>query len=123
MSTEEQLDATCRRLRDSREEILQLVHALKGDGPRDPAAFPRSRIMRALTGERGRRVLGNAAIALAMSRPKTAWRLAAFAPLLRPVIVRFVVERLLRNRLLRNRRPVQPSHTELRADDHVRKFA
>ncbi len=98
MSTEERLDATCRRLRDSRQEIVKLAHALKGDAVPDPNAFPRSRIMRALTGERGKRMLGNAAMALAMSRPKIAWRLAGFAPLLRPVIIRFLTERLLHNR-------------------------
>lgn len=97
MSTEEQLDAACRRLRDSRQEILKLAHTLKGDTVPDPNAFPRSRIMRALTGERGKRMLGNAAMALAMSRPKIAWRLAGFAPLLRPVIIRFLTERLLRS--------------------------
>lgn len=98
MSTEEQLDATCRRLRESRQEMVELAHTLRGDRPPGPDAFPRSRIMRALTGERGKRALGNAALALALSRPKTAWRLVGLAPLLRPVIVRFLMERLLRIR-------------------------
>jgi hypothetical protein len=54
--------------------------------------------MRALTGHQGRNVLGHAALALAMSRPKIAWRLAGLAPLLRPMLVRWVIERLLRPR-------------------------
>jgi len=95
MSTEEQLDATCRRLRDSRLEIVRLAHTLKGDAPQPANSFPRSRIMRALTGAPGRRVLGSAAMALAMARPRMAWRLAGLAPLLRPIIVRYLTQRLL----------------------------
>jgi hypothetical protein len=84
MATEEQLDAVCRRLQSSRREIFEVAHVLKGDSPqRDPNVFPRSRIMRALTGQSGRNALRGAALALAMSRPKVAWRLAAWAPLLR----------------------------------------
>jgi len=100
MATEEQLDSTCRRLEDSRREIFRLAHVLKGDRPlHEPReGFPRSHIMRALTGQQGRSVLGHAALALAMSRPRMAWRLAGLAPLLRPMLVRFVVERLLRPR-------------------------
>jgi hypothetical protein len=100
MASEEQLDATCRRLHSTRLEIVELVHVLKGDRPRDadPDAFPRSRIMRALTGPQGRTLLRNAALALAMSRPKIVWRLAGLAPLLRPVILRYVAARILRPR-------------------------
>jgi hypothetical protein len=100
MASEEQLNATCRRLEDSRREIVRLAHVLKGDRPlhEPPEGFPRSHIMRALTGQQGRNVLGHAALALAISRPRTAWRLAGLAPLLRPMLVRFVVERLLRPR-------------------------
>jgi hypothetical protein len=101
MSTEEQearLDATCRRLRDSRLEIVALAHALRGDQPPAANSFPRSRIMRALTGAPGRRVLGSAAMALAMSRPKMVWRLAGLAPLLRPMVIRYLTQRLLHPR-------------------------
>jgi hypothetical protein len=100
MASEEQLDAACRRLQSTRLEIVELAHVLKGDRPHqaDPNAFPRSRIMRALTGQQGRTVLKNAAFALAMSRPKAAWRLAGLAPLLRPMILRYLTERILRPR-------------------------
>ncbi|HWW21942.1 MAG TPA: hypothetical protein VNZ06_14170 [Steroidobacteraceae bacterium] len=54
--------------------------------------------MRALTGQHGRNMLRNAALALAMSRPKTAWRLAGLAPLLRPMILRYLAARILRPR-------------------------
>lgn len=100
MASEEQYDATCRRLRSSRQELIELAHVLKGDRPLHPetGGFPRSRIMRALTGQQTRKVLGQAALALAMSRPKMVWRLAGMAPLLRPVILRFLAQRLVRHR-------------------------
>jgi hypothetical protein len=98
MATDEQLDEMCRRLQSSRREIFEVAHILKGDQPRDPNVFPRSRIMRALTGRQGRSALKNVALALAMSRPKTAWRLAGLAPLLRPMILRYLAERFLRPR-------------------------
>jgi hypothetical protein len=110
MASEEQYDATRRRLQKSRQEVFELAHVLKGDRPLHPdppghaPGFPRSHIMRALTGERGRNVLGNAALALAMSRPKTVWRLAGLAPLLRPVILNY-----LAGRLVRQRKPTSPS--------------
>jgi hypothetical protein len=107
VAIESQLDATCRRLQSSRRELIQLAQILKGDPPavvraggdrHDRSQFPRSRIMRALTGQQSKKVLGQAALALAMSRPKMAWRLAGMAPLLRPLLVRYVTERLLRSR-------------------------
>jgi hypothetical protein len=103
MASDAQYDATCRRLQSSRQEIFDLAHTLKGDRPpiADRNAFPRSRLMRAITGERGRKALGQAALALAMSRPRTVWRLAGMATLLRPMILR-----LLAQRLMRPRRPV-----------------
>jgi hypothetical protein len=98
MATEEQIDATCRRLQSSRREIFELAHVLKGGQPHDPNSFPRSRIMRALTGQSGRNVLRSAGLALAMARPKVAWRLTALTPLLKPMILRFLAERMLRPR-------------------------
>ena len=97
MATEEQIDALCRRLQNSRREIFKQVHVLRGDQPRDPNVFPRSRIMRALTGDTGRGALRSAAMALTMSRPKLAWRLTALAPLLRPMILKFLARRILRS--------------------------
>lgn len=100
MTSDEQYDATCRRLRSSRLEIFELAHVLKGDRPlhRNETGFPRSRLMRALTGERSRQVLGRAAFALAISRPRTVWRLAGVAPWLCPVILRFLARSVLRHR-------------------------
>jgi hypothetical protein len=100
MATDEQMDAACRRLESSRREIFEMAHVLKGDRPLHPQSegFPRSHIMRALTGQQGRRVLGSAALALAMSRPKAVWRLAGLLPLARPMVVRFLADRLLRSR-------------------------
>jgi hypothetical protein len=99
MATDEQLDAACRRLEGSRREIFELAHVLKGDRQLhpQPEGFPRSHIMRALTGQQGRSVLGSAALALAMSRPRAAWRLAGLVPLVRPMIVRFLAARFLRS--------------------------
>jgi hypothetical protein len=97
MATEEQIDALCRRLQQSRREIFEQVHILKGDQPRDPDTFPRSHVMRALTGQTGRSALRGAAMAFAMARPKLVWRLSALAPLLRPLILRFVARRILRS--------------------------
>jgi hypothetical protein len=97
VASDEQIDAIRRRLHRSRNEILDLAHVLKGDrAPHDPNCFPRSRIMRALTGKRGQKLLGSAALALAVSRPRTAWRLTSLTPQLRPLVVRFLAERLLR---------------------------
>jgi hypothetical protein len=100
MATEEQIDATCRRLQATRREVFELAHVLKGDRPAQPKAhaFPRSHIMRALTGEHTRSVLGRAALAWAMSKPKAAWRLAGIVPVLRPMILRFLAERMLKPR-------------------------
>jgi hypothetical protein len=108
MASEEQLDATCRRLQTTRLEIFEMAHVLKGDRqrPADPNTFPRSRIMRALTGQPGRTVLKNAALALAMSGPKSAWQLAKLTPLFRPLIVRYLADRIFRPR-----RPTTPAVT------------
>jgi len=98
MATEEELDAACRRLQMSRRDIVEFAHVLKGDRPAKDIhqGFPRSHIMRALTGESGRNALGHAALALAISRPKTVWRLAGFAPMLRPMVIRYIAGRLFR---------------------------
>ena len=100
MASEEQYDATRRRLHSSRQEIFELAHVLKGDRPLHPRTegFPRSRIMRAITGQQGKAMLGQAAMALAMSRSGTVWRLAGLTPLLRPMLLRFLAGRLVRRR-------------------------
>jgi len=97
MASEEQYDATRRRLHISRQEIFELAHVLKGDRPLhpNPQGFPRSRIMRAITGAQGKSVLGQAALALAMSRPSAVWRAAGLVPLLRPFLLRIVAGKLL----------------------------
>ena len=72
-----------------------LAHAMKGDEPAREAAtgpwehgFPRSRLMRALSGPRGRMLLGAGALAVTLLRPK----------LLRPLVMRYLLPRLLGQR-------------------------
>jgi hypothetical protein len=95
------------RLQHSRAQIFALARALKGEEPppgaqqsaAGPAAsgFPRSRVMRALLSERGRMMLGGAALLVGVTRPKVIWRLMWFAPLLRPLAMRYLLPRFLRH--------------------------
>lgn len=99
-STELRIASARERLQRSRQDIFALAHSLKGDQPVVAAGsgFPHSRIMRALVGERGRMVFGGAAIALTLLKPGIMWRLVRFAPLLRPLVMRYVLPRLLGQR-------------------------
>jgi hypothetical protein len=94
------IDSARERLQRSRAEIFAFAHALKGDYPADDgeggAAFPRSRLMRALTGSRVRMLLGGAALAASVLRPTMLWRAGKLAGLLRPLLLRYVLPRLLR---------------------------
>jgi hypothetical protein len=92
------------RLAASREEFFALAHVMKGDAREPelaavsdelPGSFPQSHIMRALLGRPGRLLLGGAALALTLTRPKLLWRAARFTPLLRPLLLRYVLPRLL----------------------------
>ena len=62
----------------------------------EQGSFPRSRLMRALTGNGGRMLFGGAALAASMLRPTWLWRASKAAGLLRPLLFRYVLPRLLR---------------------------
>ena len=96
--SEQRIDAACERLQHSREEIFGLVHSLRGDDPLsdENPEFPRSRLMRALTGNGGRMLLSGAALAATMLRPTLFGRASKVAGLLRPVLFRYLLPRLLR---------------------------
>lgn len=93
--SEQRIEAACARLQRSREEIFALARDLVGEYASDVghAPFPRSRLMRALTGRGGRLLLGGAALAATVLRPSLLWRASG---LLRPVLLRYVLPRLLR---------------------------
>ncbi|HEX4025222.1 MAG TPA: hypothetical protein VHX52_11055 [Steroidobacteraceae bacterium] len=100
--TEPQAERVRERLQESRAQIFALAHALKGDEPAEaqqPAeagdGFPHSRIIRALLGERSRMLFGGAALVLTLMRPRVIWRLVRFAPLLRPLLMRYLLPRFL----------------------------
>ena len=96
--SEQRIEAVCERLQRSREEVFALAHALVGDYAaeegQDP--FPRSRLMRLLTGNGGRMLLGGAALAASMLQPSWLWRARKVAGVLRPLLFRYVLPRLLR---------------------------
>jgi len=92
-----------RRLAASREQWVALALALQGGargrrdaapGPGAPAAFPRSRIMRALLGRSGWGLLGAAALALSLLRPQ----LLGGVTRLQPLLMRYLLPRLLGER-------------------------
>jgi hypothetical protein len=93
------IDEPRERLRRSRNEIVALAAKLRRDGARANSAFPRSAIMRAATGPTGRKVLGGAALMLALMRPgllRTAGRMLPVAmPLLRSALNRYLVRRFI----------------------------
>jgi hypothetical protein len=92
------------RLQQSRAELFMLAHQIKGDSPRHDGddgddggdGFPRSRLMRALTGPRGRMLLGGVALVATVLRPALLARAGKFARLLRPLLFRYLLPRLLR---------------------------
>lgn len=96
--SEQRIEAVCQRLQRSREEIFALAHALRGDYALDEQqeSFPRSWLMRTLTGNGGRMLLGGAALAATVLRPSLLWRATKLAGLLRPVFFRYVLPRLMR---------------------------
>jgi hypothetical protein len=96
--SEQRIEAACERLHRSRAEIFALAHGLVGDYATDAGhePFPRSRLMRVLTGKGGRIVLGGAALAATMLRPSLLWRATKASGLLRPLLFRYLLPRLLR---------------------------
>jgi len=96
--SEQRIEAICERLQRSREEIFALAHGLVGAYAADhePGSFPRSRVMRLLTGNGGRMLLGGAALAASMLRPSWLGPAGKAAGLLRPLLFRYLLPRLLR---------------------------
>jgi len=98
-AAQERADRARERLRQSRLELVSLTQAIKGSRRRDDDAFPRSFVMRAVTGRGGRLVAGGAALGLALARPgliPIVGRLIPWAPLLpvlRTVLNRYLVRR------------------------------
>jgi hypothetical protein len=92
------IEQTRARLARSRAEIFALAHELKGDAPRQSATdgFPRSHIMRALSGLGGKFVLLGAAVAVALLRPKVLWTILRLTPRLQPLLIRYLAHRFLR---------------------------
>lgn len=94
------------RLGYSRGQIVELVEAMRGQGPPPsegtgaPAdtGFPHSRLMRALMGRPIGVALGTAAVAATIMRPRLLLRALKFTPMLRPVLMRYVLPRLLGQR-------------------------
>lgn len=92
-------DRACERLRESRLDMVSVAEALKGNRRRDDDAFPRSFIMRAVTGRGGRLIASGAALGLALARPgllPIVGRLIPWAPLvpvLHSVLNRYLVRR------------------------------
>lgn len=84
------------RLRRSRAEIFEIAHEIKGDRSPMGPEFPRSRLLRALSGRSGKFALGSAAVAMAAMRPALVLRLWRLVPLLRPLLLRWVLPRILR---------------------------
>jgi hypothetical protein len=94
------------RLRDSREQMLELAEAMRdggsppGEGPTEPtqSGFPHSRLMRLLMGRPIGLALGTAAVAATVMRPRLLLRALKFTPMLRPLLMRYVLPRLLGQR-------------------------
>jgi hypothetical protein len=95
------------RLADSREQMLQLAQAMKGEQPARQGltegalntGFPRSRLMRALMSKRAGVAIGVVAVAASILRPRlllaTALRMT---PMLKPALLRYLLPRLLEQR-------------------------
>ncbi len=91
------------RLAESRVQVFALARAIKHDAAERPrltgqltdSGFPHSRLMRALMGKPAGIALGTAAVAATLLRPR--WLTAALrlAPMLRPVLTRYLLPRLL----------------------------
>jgi hypothetical protein len=107
MAADPRIGLSCERLRRSRLEVFSLVQQLRGEPPVHGVAaeFPRSRVMRALVHGKSRLMLGGAALAAVVTRPRLLRGLVAAAPLLRPLMpmlrplaLRYVLPLLLRSR-------------------------
>lgn len=99
-SREQMIVDTRARLRQTRAEIIDSLKLIRAQqSPLSDGAFPRSAIMRALIGRNGGRMLGGAAIALAIMRPgllllaARAVRLAPWIPMMSNLLNRYMVRR------------------------------
>jgi len=105
-TSEQRIARLQQRLQQSREEFFELAQAMRGQAPPPDEAhahpgdsgFPHSRLMRALMGKPFGIALGTAAVAATMLRPRLLVRALRFAPVLRPLLVRYVLPRLLGQR-------------------------
>lgn len=101
LTTEQHIAEARQRLQQTRAQIFAFAHELKGDQPQpqsdldEGGSFPRSRILRALSGGRGRMLLGAVAVGCTLLRPRMTWRLLRLTPLLRPLIMRYLLPRFL----------------------------
>jgi hypothetical protein len=97
-ASERRIENARERLQRSRAELFMLAHEIRGDYPRSDGGvgFPRSRLMRALTGARGRMLLSGAALVATVLQPVLLARVGKVARLLRPLVFRYLLPRLLR---------------------------
>jgi hypothetical protein len=105
--TSEQRVARLRaRLAESRHQVFDLAHAMKGEGsghegsgsaPED-SGFPHSRLMRLLMGKHVGVALGTAAVAATLLRPRLLLKALRLTPMLKPMLMRYVLPRLLGQR-------------------------
>ncbi|MGA2023705.1 MAG: hypothetical protein ABSH23_02975 [Steroidobacteraceae bacterium] len=90
------IDQARARLRASRAEIFGLARELRGDAPGEGAGSAyRSHLMRALSGTGGKAVLGVALLAVALLRPRLLRGVVRLAPLLQPLVIRYLAHRIL----------------------------
>jgi hypothetical protein len=98
------MDALHARLHASREEIFGIAQAMKGEPEPAPelqhsaGEFPQSRLMKVLLGRQARVLLSGTAVAVGMLRPKLLGSAARLAPVLRPVIMKYLLPTLLGRR-------------------------
>jgi len=97
-TSEQRIAAVRGRLQRSRVELFELAQRLKADEPAvaDHNEPMGSRIVRALTGERGRMVLTGAGIVLGILRPGMLWRFGRLTRVLQPFVMRYLLPKLLR---------------------------
>ena len=105
-SPEQRIARLCGRLHDSRAQFFDVVQAMRGEEPAQSAlssqppdsGFPHSRLMRALMGKRVGVVLGTAALAATVLRPRLLLSALRLTPMLRPLLMRYLLPRLLGQR-------------------------
>lgn len=90
------IEQTRTRLQASRAEIFRLARDLRGDAPGEGSGSAyRSHLMRALSGTGGKAALGVAVLAVALLRPRLLLSLVRLAPLVQPLVIRYLAHRIL----------------------------